>query len=217
MIIDELPPGQDVKLEVEWIDNKMEIGGKIVANTDSGMIMTPYRYHGEYIDLSLGQENNIAFNLYYIDDTKTRIMWKNVHIKSVNYKGSPYYLVNANPVSKFSYHSERRATMRIPLNFSGVVTDKQTMQTYMVQLADLNSRGIAFTASERAAFAGYELTVHIDDTARGKNFSMDIDCHIVRHEPRDGKRFYGCRIRHGSKALLAYLFLKGMEYKAENR
>lgn len=218
MLLQDIKVGQNAYLELVGRNQKFDIQTRIVAVTKVGVIVLPYEYQGVVVDISSAQALNAEVSLQYVDHRNNqRVMWKNVRIQSTLMNGKNYYFIQHGIENKYSNSSERRAHERIPVGCKAVATDKRYHDAYTARIVDINARGIAFQLDGIEQLPSKEVLLHFDDRAHGKWFSLDVDCHVVRHNEFDLDNLYGCTIDSSDGQLMTYMFLKRMDYMLQQK
>lgn len=218
MLLQDIKVGQKAYLELIGQSRSFDIQTRIVAVTKAGVIVLPYEYQGVVVDISDAQALDAVVSLHYVDHRNNqRVMWKNVRIQSALMNDKKYYFVQHGEANKYSNSSERRSHERIPVGCKAVATDKRYHDTYTARIVDINARGIAFQLDGIEQMSSSEVLLHFDDRAHGKWFSLDVDCHVVRHNEFDLDNIYGCTIDSSDGQLMTYLFFKRMDHMLQQK
>lgn len=218
MLLQDIKVGQKAYLELEGKSRQFDIQTRIVAVTKMGVIVLPYEYQGVVVDLSGAQALNATVSLQYVDHRNNqRVMWKNVRLQSTVMNDKTYYFIQHGTENRYSNSSERRAHERIPVGVKAVATDKTYQDAYAAKIVDINAQGIAFQLDGIQEMPSKDVLLHFDDRAHGKWFSLDVDCHVVRHNEFDLDNIYGCTIDSSDGQLMTYVFLKRMDYMLQQK
>lgn len=214
MILQDLPVGENVSLEIVWGDGHYTVSTQVVGKSEEGALLAPLQYEGEALQLKSNRYKNITFNMYSIDhETKTRVSWKNITIDTVTIYEKCYYLVKISGFRQLAINSERRQKKRIPLKCSAMVYPQNGNGRIMVQMNDISDGGLSFILPKEAKVKlDGHMTVMFEDQIRGHHFSMAIDCAFVHRKSKDDTYIYGCSFGKIEKNVLAYVCLKKMEY-----
>lgn len=218
MTIEDLHAGQKVTLQVTLGESSFEINTEVVGtNAGTGILVKPYVYKDNIVDFSISAAKDMTFTLHVADsETGTRLAWKNVSLKMVNYKGISYYAIDSKAFGSIAASSERRETNRIKLYVSGQASFEGIKLP--VSMFDISDSGVAFTSSQSQLLTiGDRVVVNFTDIAHETDFNMTLYIRIVRVEENENSTFYAGRILDPDKKLLAYLCFKRMEDKASKK
>lgn len=206
----DLKEGAKLILEVVWGSTKYEIPTTVAASTPDGVLIAPFTYKGKVLDFNSRYFNNMVYNIYYINNSNTRITWRSVLINTLKMNNKNYYIVQTNNFAKFSSSGERRDHKRIPLNIKGSIIKMPDNNEvlYPVTIADISDNGISFLALPGMDIYNKKLKVYLNDFVRGEDFNLIIMCTCVRRMTQNGLELYGCKIQTPPQDLLAYVFLK---------
>ena len=110
MKIEQLKAGQEVTLEVLIGGSSFELKTEVVGTNEStGVLVKPYVYNDSVVDFKAGSPKSMSFSLHCIDPISGgRVVWKNVSVDLVNFKGIDYYAVDSKEFGNIAASSERR-------------------------------------------------------------------------------------------------------------
>ncbi len=213
MTIEELAPGQPVKIEVIIGHSSFELSSVVVGTDKStGILIEPYLFENNVVDFSAYKKNDIVFNIHCIDKISGRRMaWRNVALSLINYKGKSYYSVDSRGFGSRAVSSDRRKDDRSMLYCTGDcnIAGKK----FPINMIDISDSGLAFFAKEKFADKGDAVGVNFSDVAHGTDFFMELYCKIVRVEERTDGIFYAGTISEKHNKFLAYLCFKRLDEK----
>lgn len=214
MKLEQLEAKQVVTLEVLIGGSSFEIKTKVVGtNAGNGALVMPYVYNGTVVDFTHGSPKSMSFNLHCIDPhTGGRVVWKNVEVSLVNFKGVDYYAIDSSSFGNIAASSERREDARV-LVHAPASASMEDGRRFSITVLDVSDSGVSFIGNANRVTIGDIVEVNFADTARNADFSLAITCRIVRAEAeRDGILYAGKVLERDNK-LLAYLCFKGIEAK----
>lgn len=213
MTIEQLSAGQEVTLEVIIGGSSFEIKTEVVGtNADTGVLVLPYVYNGQVVDFTLGSPKSLSFSFHCIDPhTGGRVVWKNVSVSLVNFKGVDYYAIDATSFGNIAASSERREDMRVLVNKKGTLLENG--RSFDVEVIDVSDSGVSFRGDDLFITIGDIVTINYDDAANNSDFSLSISIRIIRAEVEKNGIFYAGKTLEKDKKLLAYLCFKEMDSK----
>ena len=144
------------------------------------------------------------------------MVWKNVSVNVVNFKGVDYYAIDAKVFGKIAASSERREDVRVEVKKQGTAVMEDGRQ-FLISLLNVSDSGVSFIGNASRVTIGDVVKINFVDRAHSSYFSLDITVRIVRAEAEaDGILYAGTIIERDNK-LLAYLCFKGMDFKNYGR
>ncbi|QFJ55417.1 PilZ domain-containing protein [Pseudobutyrivibrio xylanivorans] len=215
MKLEQLVAGQIVTLEVMIGGSSFEIKTEVVGtNSGTGALVKPYVYNGTVVDFTNGSPKSMRFSLHCIDpNTGGRVVWKNVGVNLVNFKGVDYYAIDSSSFGTIAASSERREDSRVIVKTPGSAS-MEDGRRFSIEVLDVSDSGVSFIGNANRVTIGDVVEVNFADVAQDTDFSLAITARIVRAEvEREGILFAGKVLERDNK-LLAYLCFKGMDAKA---
>ncbi len=214
MKLEQLEAGQLVTLEILIGGSSFEIKTEVVGTNDNtGALIKPYVYNGQVIDFANGSPKSMSFSLHCIDPkTGGRVVWKNVAVNLVNFKGVDYYAIDSSSFGTIAASSERREDARVMVKKPGSAS-MEDGRRFSISVIDVSDRGVSFIGNANRVTIGDSVEVNFADSARGTDFSLAIKATIVRAEVERGGVLFAGKILETDNKLLAYLCFKGMEEK----
>lgn len=215
MKLEQLVAGQIVTLEVMIGGSSFEIKTEVVGtNSGTGALVKPYVYNGTVVDFTNGSPKSMRFSLHCIDpNTGGRVVWKNVDVNLVNFKGVDYYAIDSSSFGTIAASSERREDSRVIVKTPGSAS-MEDGRRFSIEVLDVSDSGVSFIGNANRVTIGDVVEVNFADVAQNTDFSLAITARIVRAEvEREGILFAGKVLERDNK-LLAYLCFKGMDAKA---
>ncbi|MBO6130263.1 MAG: PilZ domain-containing protein [Pseudobutyrivibrio sp.] len=215
MTIDKLIAGQEVTLEILIGGSSFEFKTQVVGtNAGTGALVKPYIYNEQVVDFANGSPESMSFSLHCIDPyTGGRVVWKNLSVNVVNFKGIDYYAIDAKAFGKIAASSERREDVRVTVNTPGSAL-KEDGHRFSVSVLDISDAGISFIGNSYRVTIGDIVEINFADNAKNSDFSLAVKARIVRAEAESNGILYAGKILERDNKLLAYLCFKGMEEKA---
>lgn len=217
MIIEELVAGQEVTLEVLIGGSSFEFKTEVVGtNASTGVLLKPYVYNGTVVDFSAGSPKSMNFYLHCIDSkTKGRVVWKNVVVTLINFRGVDYYAVDSKNFGHIAASSERREDVRTHVNKPGSASCYEDKRI-SINVLDISDSGVSFIGNSNAFTIGDVVEINYADTANESDFSLAVSAKINRAEVCKEGVFYAGKILEKDTKLLAYLCFKGLDDKHNN-
>ena len=214
MKLQELLAGQEVVLEIIWGKTAYSITTKVVGANGEGVLVHPYIYRGERLELESGDEN-MLFNLYHVENkTGTRISWRNVSLSVRKYKDEIYYSIHPKALGNMSLNSERRATVRTIVDVEGVVESADV--SHLVRVGDISDVGISFFLERSVRLPQTDVVVSFNDMVGNHTFEVRLPCRIIRSVALDnGLVKYGCRVFVAPMDVMMYTYMKRLQRKHE--
>ena len=215
MTIDKLVAGQEVTLEILIGDSSFEFKTEVVGtNNGTGALVKPYIYNDQVVDFTNGSPESMSFSLHCIDpNSGGRVVWKNLSVTVVNFKGVDYYAIDAKAFGKIAASSERREDVRVLVHKPGsALMDDE--HRFSVSVLDVSDSGISFIGNSYRVTIGDVVEVNFADNAHDSDFSLAVTARIVRAEAAEDGIFYAGKILERDNKLLAYLCFKGLDVKS---
>ncbi len=214
MTIDKLVAGQEVTLEILIGDSSFEFKSEVVGtNNGTGVLVKPYVYNGQVVDFTAGSPQSMSFSLHCIDsNTNGRVVWKNLSVNVVNFKGVDYYAIDARAFGRIAASSERREDGRVNVHTPGSVL-MEDGRRFSVSVLDISESGISFIGNSFRVTIGDVVEVNFADSANGSDFSLAVTARIVRAEAEERGILYAGKVLERDNKLLAYLCFKGLDRK----
>lgn len=214
MLIDRLPSGSVVTLEIVIGDKKYDISSMVTGTShNSVLVETVHASKGVEL-LSAKELHDAVYNLYTNDSEGKRIGWHNVTVKSINYKNHSYSGIFTKGFNQNSTISDRRDNDRIRLDSIKGKVETNDGNVYDVEIHDISDHGLAFIG-DKNNYLNKRITVHIDDVINNEHRQINVDCTCVRYVGEEGKALYGCNIGDVPRPFLMYLSDKKLELKKE--
>ncbi|MCR5581864.1 MAG: PilZ domain-containing protein [Pseudobutyrivibrio sp.] len=210
MTIEQLEAGQEVTLEIIIGGSSFEFKTEVIGtNSGTGALVMPYVYNGQVVDFANGSPADMSFALHCIDpNTDGRVVWKNLYVNVVNFKGVDYYAIDAKAFGKIAASSERREDVRVSVNKPGsaLIDDHR----FSISVLNISDSGISFIGNGHHITIGDVVDINFADVAHNSDFSLAVRCRIVRAQAESDGIFYAGKILEKDNKLLAYLCFKGM-------
>lgn len=216
MTIEQLEAGQEVTLEILIGGSSFELKTEVVGtNAGTGALVKPYIYNDQVVDFTNGSPQSMSFSLHCIDPkTGGRVVWKNVDVNVVNFKGVDYYAIDARQFGKIAASSERREDGRVVVKKPGSALMEEDHR-FSVEVLDVSDSGISFLGNSYRVTIGDVVEINFADVAHNSDFSLAVKARIVRAEAEANSILYAGKILEKDNKLLAYLCFKGMDEKTK--
>jgi hypothetical protein len=213
MTIDNLVAGQEVTLEILIGGSSFEFKTEVVGtNNGTGVLVKPYVYNDQVVDFTAGSPQSMSFSIHCIDPkTGGRVVWKNLYVHVVQFKGVEYYAIDAKAFGKIAASSERREDVRVILNMPGSCM-MEDGRRFSIELIDISDSGVSFRGNAYRVTIGDVVEINFADVAKDMDFNLAIKARIVRAEAEEGGNsiLFAGKILEKDNKLLAYLCFKGM-------
>ncbi len=212
MKLEQLAAGQIVTLEVLIGGSSFEIKTEVVGtNSGTGVLVKPYIYNDTVVDFTYGAPESMSFALHCIDpNTNGRVVWRNVAVNVVNFKGVDYYAIDSSTFGTIAVSSERRGDTRVVVHTPGSAC-MEDGRRFSVSVIDVSDAGVSFISTEHRVTIGDVVEINFADNACNSDFSLAIKIKIVRAEVEKGGILLAGKILEKDNKLLAYLCFKGMD------
>jgi hypothetical protein len=216
MIIEQLRAGQEVTLEVLIGGSSFELKTEVVGtNAETGALVKPYVYNGQVVDFTNGSPQSMTFSLHCIDPhTGGRVVWKNVAVNLIKFRGVDYYAVDAKAFGKIAASSERREDVRVHVKKPGSAL-MEDGRRFSISVLDISDSGVSFIGNANRVTIGDIVEVNFADNAHNSDFSLAVKARINRAEAEKDGILYAGKILEKDNKLLAYLCFKGMDEKLD--
>jgi len=216
MIIEQLRAGQEVTLEVLIGGSSFELKTEVVGtNAETGALVKPYVYNGQVVDFTNGSPQSMTFSLHCIDPhTGGRVVWKNVAVNVIKFRGVDYYAVDAKDFGKIAASSERREDVRVHVKKPGSAL-MEDGRRFSISVLDISDSGVSFIGNANRVTIGDIVEVNFADNAHNSDFSLAVKARVNRAEAENNGILYAGKILERDNKLLAYLCFKGMDEKLD--
>lgn len=216
MIIEQLRSGQEVTLEVLIGGSSFELKTEVVGtNAETGALVKPYVYNGQVVDFANGSPQSMTFSLHCIDPhTGGRVVWKNVAVNVIKFRGVDYYAVDAKAFGKIAASSERREDVRVHVKKPGSAL-MEDGRRFSISVLDISDSGVSFIGNANRVTIGDVVEVNFADNAHNSDFSLAVKARVNRAEAENNGILYAGKILERDNKLLAYLCFKGMDEKLD--
>ncbi|MBE5889615.1 MAG: hypothetical protein E7282_01465 [Lachnospiraceae bacterium] len=209
MYIDEIRDGTAVNLEMIKDDRVFEVSTIAVGTSEDKVLLRPFMYKGQVLDLGNRGFSSVVFNIYTNDEDGNRVGWNAVHIRLVEYRGKKYYAVTASEFNKISTQSDRRNHARIVVETDGHILCQNSGVDASVRIHDVSDVGIAVLSKKRLDIRGMYCRVEFMDCVNDTDYHLEIDCRCVREEAQPaGGYLYGFSIGSASHDMLSYVYIQ---------
>ena len=217
MKIRQLEAGQLVTLEILIGGSSFELKTEVVGtNAGTGVLVKPYVYNNTAVDFTQGSPKSMSFSLHCIDpNTGGRVVWKNVDVNLVNFKGVDYYTIDSSSFGSIAASSERREDARVLVKKPGSAM-MEDGRRFSISVLDVSDRGVSFIGNANRVTIGDKVEINFADVAHNSDFSLAIVVQIVRAEAEEDGILYAGKVLERDNKLLAYLCFKGMDRRANN-
>lgn len=218
MKLQQLEAGQVVTLEILIGGSSFELKTEVVGtNAGTGALVKPYVYNNIAVDFTQGSPKSMSFSLHCIDpNTGGRVVWKNVAVHLVNFKGVDYYAIDSSNFGTIAASSERREDVRVLVKKPGSAM-MEDGRRFAVTVLDVSDRGVSFVGNANRVTIGDKVEINFADVAHKIYISLGIMVQIVRAEVHEDGILYAGKVLERDNKLLAYLCFKGMDRKANNQ
>ncbi len=208
MYIDEIKKDAVVNLEMIKEDRVFEVSTVAVGTSEDKVLLRPFMYKGQVLDLGNRGFASVVFNIYTDDEDGNRVGWHSVHIRLVEYRGKKYYAVQANEFNKLSAQSDRRNHARTVIEIDGRLSCQKSGVETEVKIHDISDVGIAVLSKKRLDIRGMHCEVEFIDRVNANDYHLVIECRCVREESlHTGGYLYGFSINTASHDMLSYVYL----------
>ncbi|SFO41004.1 PilZ domain-containing protein [Pseudobutyrivibrio sp. JW11] len=216
MIIEQLRAGQEVTLEVLIGGSSFELKTEVVGtNAETGALVKPYVYNGQVVDFTNGSPQSMTFSLHCIDPhTGGRVVWKNVAVNVIKFRGVDYYAIDAKAFGKIAASSERREDVRVHVKKPGSAL-MEDGRRFSISVLDISDSGVSFIGNANRVTIGDVVEVNFADNAHNSDFSLAVKARVNRAEAENNGILYAGKILERDNKLLAYLCFKGMDEKLD--
>ncbi len=217
MKLEQLQAGQIVTLEILIGGSSFELKTEVVGtNNDNGALVKPYVYNNQVVDFTNGSPKSMTFSLHCIDpNTGGRVVWKNVAVSLVNFKGVDYYAIDSSNFGNISMSSERREDVRVIVKKPGSAK-MEDGRRFSISVLDVSDAGVSFVGNANRVTIGDVVEINFADVAQNTEFSLAITARIVRAEIETDGILYAGKVLERDNKLLAYLCFKGMDKRTIN-
>lgn len=214
MKLAQLEAGQLVTLEILIGGSSFELKTEVVGtNSGFGVLVKPYIYNDTVVDFTHGSPKSMRFALHCIDpNTGGRVVWRDVAVNVVNFKGVDYYAVDSSSFGNIAASSERREDARVAVKKPGSAS-MEDGRRFSIEVLDVSDSGVSFIGNANRVTIGDVVEINFADNACSSDFSLAIKAKIVRAEAEKDGILYAGKVLERDNKLLAYLCFKGMDFK----
>lgn len=199
MIIDDIPVGTRIELDVRYIGRTMSFNSEVILIINNSILISPIVVNEQ----TVGFNDNCRINLIVKVEGKV-YLWDNVTVKLVKYDGIIYHKIDINGEGK-PYNRREAYRMYIGEDMPVYINTASGPLALYVLVKDLSETGVGFISKE-------ELDVNRTIRLRIKDNSTIISLSgvIVRKEflPHLDSFLYGCKFSEKNNKLGNYMARK---------
>lgn len=199
MIIDDIPVGTRIELDVRYIGRTMSFNSEVILIINNSILISPIVVNEQ----TVGFNDNCRINLIVKVEGKV-YLWDNVTVKLVKYDGIIYHKIDINGEGK-PYNRREAYRMYIGEDMPVYINTASGPLALYVLVKDLSETGVGFISKE-------ELDVNRTIRLRIKDNSTIISLSgvIVRKEflPHLDSFLYGCKFSEKNNKLGNYIARK---------
>lgn len=199
MIIDDIPVGTRIELDVRYIGRTMSFNSEVILIINNSILISPIVVNEQ----TVGFNDNCRINLIVKVEGKV-YLWDNVTVKLVKYDGIIYHKIDINGEGK-PYNRREAYRMYIGEDMPVYINTASGPLALYVLVNDLSETGVGFISKE-------ELDVNRTIRLRIKDNSTIISLSgvIVRKEflPHLDSFLYGCKFSEKNNKLGNYIARK---------
>lgn len=199
MLIDEIPNGANIEIEVRYCGHSMSFNSEVVLLYQNSILINPIAVN----ERSVGFNDKCRINLIVKVDGKV-FLWENVDIRLVRYGGNIYHQISMEGEGK-PYNRREAYRMYIGEDMPIYINTAQGPHAISVLVKDISETGIGFITKE-------ELDIDRMIRLKIKDFNNIIVLSgvIVRKEYLShlDSYLYGCKIKERNNKLGKFIARK---------
>lgn len=187
MKILDLEPGSEIIIEIRIQKQKLEYRTHIMEQIKGSAFLEPIRLNGKSLNLS---SKDVVINILYNDGDTPPLIWKNVSLPAVSYKGEICYQCSEKTEGTII---NRRNAYRLYVGLEGIAKVGTNKKTIAVMVKDISESGFAFVVygGKINVSAGEPVRLVFND---GETH-LNLLGRIVRIIEMEHERYlYGCRL-----------------------
>ncbi|MBH1940520.1 PilZ domain-containing protein [Mobilitalea sibirica] len=199
MLIDELPKGGNIELEVKYSGQAMSFRSNIIAIKNNSVLITAVKVN----DQTIGFSEKCQINFLFKTDGKV-FLWEKIDVKLVKYDGQICHKIDLYGEGK-SYNRRESYRLYIGEDMPLYVNTASGPSAISVLVKDISETGVAFITKDE---------IDIDRTIRLKlkdnNTLISLSGVVLRKEylPNLDSNLYGCRFNEKNNMLGKYIAKK---------
>lgn len=199
MLIDEIPIGANIEIEVRYKGKSVSFNSKVIYLHQNSILIDPIVVN----DKTIGFNDNCRVNLIVKIDGKV-YLWDNVAVKLVKYDGKIYHQISIQGEGK-PYNRREAYRMYIGEDMPIYLNTAQGPTTITVLVKDISETGVGFITKE-------ELDINRTIRLKLKDFNnlISLSGIIVRKEflPHLDSFLYGCKFHEKNNKLGRFIARK---------
>lgn len=213
MKLTELMENQEIIIQLLMGEQTVEFSARLIERGDKGVYVTPYLYQNQPLELNVTYSSKAMCNIFADDEDKNRVSWRNVELTTVSRDDKLQYYIETSSFNTISNSDERRTHDRIKIHKNGSLYDASTNKYHDIMIHDVSDVGISFYAPANFKPSSHKLSVLLDDMVNNKEYSVKVECSIVRNDIRNGLGFFACKTVGDNKDYALYCFIKKLTTK----
>ena len=209
MNILELQPESEIKFEVQMDNQKLEFDSKVVMILDKCILANPVKVNGKVVGIT--SENSLT-SMFWNQGEKPPIVWRNVDVQVVAYKGTVVYMVTQTLEGK---ELNRRGAYRLFVGIHGQLKMSLNGRAYDVMVKDISETGFSFVYdSEIAEIEAGTLNLIFSD--EGQSICL-VGKFVRMYEAQPNRIVYGCKMIAKMPSIAKYISEKQRTRIAEKQ
>lgn len=208
MLIDEIPIGGNIELEVKYCGHTMSFRSDVFKIINNSVLITSIKAN----DQTIGFSDNCQINFIVKQDSRV-YAWENIIVKLVRYDGAIYHKIDLMGAGK-PFNRRDSFRMYIGEDMPLYISSTTGLTSITVLVKDISETGVAFITKD-------ELDINRVFRLKLKDgyITIDLTGIIVRKEflPNLNSYLYGCKFNERNQRLGKYIAKKqGEQLRSKN-
>lgn len=208
MLIDEIPIGVNIEIEVKYSGRTMSFRSEVKSIINHSVLINPIKVDSQ----TVGFSEQCTMNLLINHDGKV-IAWENIQIRLVRYDGDIFHLLELTGNGK-SYNRRIAYRMYIGEDTNIYMNSSNGLVSYSILLKDISETGVAFLTKEE-----FDINRTFRMKLKEQYLFVNLSGVIVRKEylPHLSSFLYGCKFIEKDFKLNKYIAYKqGEQLRKQN-
>lgn len=211
----ELLLNQEIIVQLNWGEQKIEFVSKVLEKDDTAVYVTPYIHNGNELELNVTPDKGVICNVFADNkNSSQRVSWKNVELTTVARGGRVTYYIKTRGFNVIASPDDRRLHERVAVNTDGTVFDGDSAEGVNIIVRDISDIGIAFYSPVTFIPKSQQVTVRFTDSIDNRSFNVTVEGTITRTVSENGRNIIGCKVLGENKDYKLYGLMKRLKAKS---
>ncbi len=218
MILQDLQYAKNIRLQIVWGDQVVEVHTEVIDTDKDGIFTTPYIHNGEPLVLDIDTQHGVICNIFADNPVESgRISWRNIELHTVQKNGETAYYLKTSAFNELANNEDRRDEERIVIMKKATLHNEDFLEHTDIIIHDISNKGLGFYAPKTFVPKTSFMSISFVDRLNDHEFAINVKCKMVRTKNQAGNVLYGCKLLEENKDYLLYGCISRMMKNAKVR